>query len=182
MTAIAGIWSLDGEVDVSSACRDMLGALSVYGMDDRAQYASPALAMGRCLLRILPEDSFDHQPLVAPGVTSLVADVRLDNRGPLAAELGLSSEQAAAMADSDVLLAAWLHWREQCVDHLSGAFSFAVWNHEQQHLFLTRDHTVNVLCSMLPQPTASPLRPCRRVCTPWRLWERSSMRTTSPAT
>jgi asparagine synthase (glutamine-hydrolysing) len=141
MTAIAGIWSLDGEVDVSSACRDMLGALSVYGMDDRAQYASPALAMGRCLLRILPEDSFDHQPLVAPGVTSLVADVRLDNRGPLAAELGLSSEQAAAMADSDVLLAAWLHWREQCVDHLSGAFSFAVWNHEQQYLFLARDHT-----------------------------------------
>jgi asparagine synthase (glutamine-hydrolysing) len=45
------------------------------------------------------------------------------------------------MADSDVLLAAWLHWREQCVDHLSGAFSFAVWNHEQQYLFLARDHT-----------------------------------------
>jgi asparagine synthase (glutamine-hydrolysing) len=141
MTAIAGIWSFDGEVDVSSACRGMLHALSVYGMDDRAQDTGHDLAMGRCLLRLLPEDSFDHQPLSAPGVTSLVADVRLDNRGPLAAELGLSSEQAAVMADSDMLLAAWLHWREQCVDHLSGAFSFAVWNHEQQHLFLTRDHT-----------------------------------------
>src|SRR5271156_2500137 len=141
MTAIAGIWSFDGDVHVSSACHDMLHALSVYGTDDRAEYTSPALSMGRCLLRLLPEDSFDHQPLSAPGVTALVADVRLDNRGPLAAELGLSSEQAAVMADSDVLLAAWLHWGEQCVDHLSGAFSFAVWNHEQQYLFLARDHT-----------------------------------------
>ena len=45
------------------------------------------------------------------------------------------------MADSDVLLAAWQRWREQCVDHLSGAFSFAVWNQQEQHLFLARDHT-----------------------------------------
>ncbi len=141
MSVIAGIWSFDGGVDVSSACRDMLHALTVYGRDGRAEYTSPTLSMGCCLLRLLPEDSFDHQPLSAPGVTALVADARLDNRGPLAAELGLSSEQAAAMADSDVLLAAWLHWGEQCVDHLSGAFSFAVWNHAQQYLFLVRDHT-----------------------------------------
>ena len=141
MTAIAGIWSFDGGVDVSSACRDMLEALSVYGTDDRAQYTGRAVAVGRCLLRLLPEDTFDHQPLSAPGVTSLVADVRLDNRGPLAGELCLSSEQASAMADSDMLLAAWLRWREQCVDHLSGAFSFAVWNEAEQHLFLARDHT-----------------------------------------
>ena len=45
------------------------------------------------------------------------------------------------MADSDLLLAAWQRWREQCVDHLSGAFSFAVWNQQEQHLFLARDHT-----------------------------------------
>ena len=33
--------------------------------DDRAQYADPSLAMGRCLLRLLPEDDFDRQPLSA---------------------------------------------------------------------------------------------------------------------
>src|SRR3984957_17407554 len=99
MSAIAGIWSFDGGVEVSSACRDMLQALSVYGNDDCAQFTGPSLAMGRCLLRLLPEDGFDRQPLSADGVTSLVADVRLDNREEIAAELGLSSQQSVVMAD-----------------------------------------------------------------------------------
>ena len=141
MSAIAGIWSFDGGVPVSSACHDMLQALSVYGMDDRSQYNGSSVALGRCLLRLLPEDQFDHQPLLASGVTALVADIRLDNRAELGAELGLSVQQTAVMADSDMLLAAWQRWREQCMDHLCGAFSFAVWNEQEQYLFLARDHT-----------------------------------------
>jgi asparagine synthase (glutamine-hydrolysing) len=141
MSAIAGIWSFDGGVPVASACHDMLQALSVYGKDDRSQYTGLSVAMGRCLLRLLPEDRFDQQPLSADGVTALVADVRLDNRAELGTELGLSTQRTAVMADSDLLLAAWQHWREQCVDHLCGAFSFAVWNQQEQHLFLARDHT-----------------------------------------
>jgi asparagine synthase (glutamine-hydrolysing) len=141
MSAIAGIWSFDGGVPVAPACQAMLQALSIYGRDDCAQYSSPVLAMGRCLIRLLPEDTFDQQPLFADGVSALVADVRLDNREELARELGLPSQRAAAMADSDMVLAAWQRWREQCVDHLSGAFSFAVWNQQEQHLFLARDHT-----------------------------------------
>ena len=141
MSAIAGIWSFDGGVPVASACHDMLQALSVYGKDDRSQYTGSSVAIGRCLLRLLPEDRFDQQPLSAEGVTALVADIRLDNRAELGAELGLSTQQAAVMADSELLLAAWQRWHEQCVDHLSGAFSFAVWNEQEQHLFLARDHT-----------------------------------------
>jgi asparagine synthase (glutamine-hydrolysing) len=141
MSAIAGIWSFDEEVPVSTACQAMLQALRIYGPDDIAQYSSRSVALGRCLLRLLPEDSFDQQPLSAAGATSLVADIRLDNRDELGRELGLSSPQVAVMADSALLLAAWQRWQEQCVDHLSGAFSFAVWNQQDQHLFLARDHT-----------------------------------------
>lgn len=141
MSAIAGIWSFYGEVPVSTACQTMLQALNLYGPDDTAQYTGSSIALGRCLLRLLPEDGFDEQPLSATGVTALVADVRLDNRRELGLELGLSSQQTAVMADSAMLLAAWQRWREQCVEHLSGAFSFAVWNQTEQHLFLARDHT-----------------------------------------
>jgi len=141
MSAIAGIWSFDGGTPAVPSCREMLQALRVYGGDDCAQYDSDSLSMGRCLLRLLPEDGFDRQPLSADGVTALVADVRLDNREEIAAGVGLSRQQTAVMADSEVLLAAWLRWREECVDHLSGAFSFAVWNQKEQHLFLARDHT-----------------------------------------
>ncbi len=140
MSAIAGIWSFDGAVPVSTACQTMLQAVSLYGPDDTAQYSGSSIALGRCLLRLLPEDGFDEQPLSATGVTALVADIRLDNRRELGLELGLSGQQTAVMADSAMLLAAWQRWREQCVEHLSGAFSFAVWNEREQHLFLARDH------------------------------------------
>jgi asparagine synthase (glutamine-hydrolysing) len=119
----------------------MLKALSIYGRDDCAQYNSRLFAMGRCLIRLLPEDIFDQQPLFADGVSAMVADVRLDHREELGRALGFSSQRAAAMADSDMVLAAWQRWREECVEHLSGAFSFAVWNQQEQHLFLARDHT-----------------------------------------
>jgi asparagine synthase (glutamine-hydrolysing) len=119
----------------------MLDALRVYGVEDCAQFTGPPVAMGCRFLRLLPEDCFDRQPLSARGVTSLVADIRLDNRAELETELGFSREQAAAMADSDLLLAAWQRWHEECVDHLSGGFSFAVWDQQEQHLFLARDHT-----------------------------------------
>jgi asparagine synthase (glutamine-hydrolysing) len=141
MSAIAGIWSFEDERQVSSSCSAMLEALKIYGPDDTAQYNGSSLAMGRCLLRLLPEDDFDQQPLSAAGVTALVADVRLDNRAELAVELGISSEQSVVMADSAILVAAWERWHEECVEHLSGAFSFAVWNQREQHLFLARDHT-----------------------------------------
>src|SRR3984885_16089892 len=111
MSAIAGVWS-DGDVSVARACEEMLRALSIYGTDDRAQFSGPSLALGRSLLRLLPEDCFDRQPLSADGVTALVADVRLDNREEIAAGLGLSRQQSVVMADSDVLLAAWLRWGE----------------------------------------------------------------------
>jgi asparagine synthase (glutamine-hydrolysing) len=141
MSAIAGIWSFNGDVNVSTACRSMLQALNIYGSDDTAQYTGPSIALGRCLLRLLPEDSFDQQPLSGGGVTALIADIRLDNRVELGLELGFSSQRSAAVADSAMLLAAWHRWQEKCVEHLSGAFSFAVWNQQEQHLFLARDHT-----------------------------------------
>jgi asparagine synthase (glutamine-hydrolysing) len=141
MSAIAGVWSFNSEVEVSTACGAMLQALNLYGPDDTAQYTGPSVAMGRCLLRLLPEDDFDQQPLSAAGVTALIADIRLDNRKELGGKLGFSSHRCAAMADSALLLAAWQRWREECVEHLSGAFSFAVWNEQEQHLFLARDHT-----------------------------------------
>ncbi len=45
------------------------------------------------------------------------------------------------MADSDILLGAWRQWGKNCVDHLIGAFSFAVWDEREGELFLARDHT-----------------------------------------
>ncbi|WP_456271847.1 asparagine synthase (glutamine-hydrolyzing) [Bacillus sp. AK031] len=42
-------------------------------------------------------------------------------------------------SDTEVLLTAYIEWREECVSHLNGIFAFAVWDSEKQQVFIGRD-------------------------------------------
>ena len=118
----------------------MLRALEIYGADRSAFVEDGPFAMGSHLLRLLPEDQWDHQPL-RPGDSKgrLVADARIDNRETLARELDISAGAAAELADSDFVMKAWERWGEDSVKHLIGAFAFAVWQPEKKRLFIARD-------------------------------------------
>jgi asparagine synthase (glutamine-hydrolysing) len=109
------------------------------------------IALGHRLLRITAEDALEAQPLAAHSPQNhandnddaalwLVADARLDNRTQLAGELGIAADELAAMADSAVLLRAWLAWGEESLQRLVGSFAFAVWDARTERLFLARDH------------------------------------------
>jgi asparagine synthase (glutamine-hydrolysing) len=89
-------------------------------------------------MRLLPEDDFDDQPLVA-GSRLLVADARLDNREELIASLGLSGDWARRAADVAILSAALDRWGDEAVDHLIGDYAFALWDSKQKRLLLARD-------------------------------------------
>ncbi len=42
-------------------------------------------------------------------------------------------------SDTEVLLTAYIEWREECVEHLNGIFAFAVWDQHKEHVFIGRD-------------------------------------------
>lgn len=42
-------------------------------------------------------------------------------------------------SDTEVLLTAYIEWKEQCVDFLNGIYAFAVWDEKQQKLSMFRD-------------------------------------------
>ncbi len=98
------------------------------------------MALGRRLYRILPEDAFDRGPVVGGGGRFvLVADVRLDAREELAAELAITPERARTLSDTALLMAAFERWDTGCVSHLVGVFAFALWDIALQRLILARD-------------------------------------------
>jgi asparagine synthase (glutamine-hydrolysing) len=68
-------------------------------------------------------------------------DARIDNRAELAAKLGVAASQMAVMADSAFVLKAWQRWGQDCVQQLTGAFAFAVWDARSREFFLARDHS-----------------------------------------
>jgi asparagine synthase (glutamine-hydrolysing) len=140
MTAIAGCWTTGVGPEPAQACAAMLRAQSIYGPDDVGQVDQGEISVGRCLYRLLPEDDYDRQPLVASGGRLLlVADVRLDNRGELADGLGIGSAEIGEASDASLLLAAWARWSSRCFDRLVGPYAFAVWDRETRSLVLARD-------------------------------------------
>lgn len=138
MTALAGCWHRDGRPGTREAVRRMLAAQRPYGPHGEADWSDGAIAMGRCLHRALPEDTFDRQPLHgAEGRLTLVADVRLDNREELASDLRL--ERPSQLSDAAILLAALERWSEGALDRLVGDFAFALWDAGRRALMLARD-------------------------------------------
>jgi asparagine synthase (glutamine-hydrolysing) len=140
MTAIAGLWRFDGGPDVADGCARMLAAQETYGPDALGQWSEDGIALGRRLMRILPEDKFDRQPLIGfGGKYVLVADLRLDNREELTAALQIPDATARGLCDAAILLAAFERWDDACFDHLVGDYAFALWDKDRRRLLLARD-------------------------------------------
>jgi len=136
MSGIVGLVNLDGApVDRAALCR-MLGAVAHRGPDARNLVDWASGGLGHALLRATPESKQEQQPLDDGNGTWLVADIRLDNRDELSAEL----ELAQGLPDPDFLLAAYLKWGADFVRRLLGDFAIAVWDARSQRLLLVRDH------------------------------------------
>src|SRR6185503_6779776 len=140
MSALAGLWYFEGQGDAADGCARMLRAQEVYGLDAGGQAGRPGIALGRRLMRTLPEDRFDRQPLTGgDGRFVLVADLRLDNRDDLIDRLDILPTRAAGLSDAAILLAAIERWEEGCLDHLVGDYAFALWDDARRRLLLARD-------------------------------------------
>lgn len=139
MSAISLVWKRKSEPPVNSLYQTMVSALSSYGSGRQSFWSDDRIALGGTFSDLLPEDRFDTQPLWTPDRSAcLVADVRLDNRSDLARELDVPHPET--LADSDLLVEAWLRWSYGCPDHLIGAFAFIVWSPKRQEVFAVRDH------------------------------------------
>ena len=115
----------------------MLSTLEPYGRDHKCSWDNQRIALGANLSHSFPEDQFDQQPLWSQDRSvCIVADVRLDNRADLTRQLDLVHPET--LSDSSILLTAWLRWGDSCLDHLLGAFAFAIWAPGRGQLFAAR--------------------------------------------
>ncbi|HEY1425789.1 MAG TPA: asparagine synthetase B [Caulobacteraceae bacterium] len=139
MTAIAGIWRLDGRPGAAADCERMLRPLSMYGPHATAAWSDGDIALGRCLYRILPEDDFDRQPLVGASGRVVVADARIDNREELARELGIAGAQLAETSGAELILRAYERWETDAFDRICGPFACVIWEPSRRRLLLAKD-------------------------------------------
>ena len=144
MSAIFGIFHLDGKPVSQEALGDMQNAMDYWGPDGSGIWREGNVGLGHLLMHNTPESLHEKLPMI-DSLDGLVitASARIDNRDELFNALSIPHPRRVDMPDSQLILKAYQKWRDDSPDHLLGDWSFAIWNPRQRRLFIARDHHGN---------------------------------------
>ena len=99
------------------------------------------IGLGHAMLRTTREARDEKQPALLDGRFWITADVRLDCRTELLAELERDGRKiASTLPDPELILHSYAAWGTRSVEQLRGDFSFAIWDAQNKQLFCARDH------------------------------------------
>lgn len=138
MCAIAGILDLPSDTKITGR---MLSTMARRGPDGEGAFFGEGCALLHSRLAVIDPEG-GAQPMVLESGAEryvLVYNGELYNAGELRGELERIGHVFKSTSDTEVLLHAFVQWREGCLDRLNGIFSFAVWMVGEGRLFLARD-------------------------------------------
>ncbi len=120
----------------------MLGPLRMRGPDNEGQWTGHDerwdVALGHRRLAILDLSAAANQPMCRDQLT-IVYNGEIYNFIELRRELETLGRSFTTHSDTEVLLAAYRQWGEECLERLNGMFAFALWDATERKLFCARD-------------------------------------------
>lgn len=119
----------------------MAETLSKRGPDDTNVWASGHAALGHKRLVVVDPEG-GKQPMTrtqGDNRYTICYNGELYNTEDLRKALLLKGYSFNGHSDTEVLLTSFMEWKENCLEHLNGIFAFAVWDHQQEQLFIGRD-------------------------------------------
>jgi len=98
------------------------------------------VGLGHRRLAILDLSDRGVQPMCArDGRTWITFNGEIYNHRTLRSELETAGHTFVTRTDTEVLLNAYVEWKEDCVERLDGMFAFAIWDDTNARLFCARD-------------------------------------------
>ncbi|WP_188207870.1 asparagine synthase (glutamine-hydrolyzing) [Alkalibacillus aidingensis] len=121
--------------------KDMTDTLYKRGTDDQGFFMNEHVAFGHQRLAVIDVENGKQPMTVAQGGRkyTIVYNGELYNTRELRKELKKGGYIFKTNCDTEVLLYSYVKWGYDCLDRLNGIFSFAIWDHEKEELFLARD-------------------------------------------
>lgn len=139
MCGIAGIAGLDSHVSRVHVER-MCDAMVRRGPDASGIFSSPSVTLGHRRLKVLELSEAGRQPMTdRSGRFTLVFNGEIYNHRTLRPLLESHGHVFSGNSDTEVLLASFVQFGEDCLSHIEGMFAFAVHDARDESLFLTRD-------------------------------------------
>lgn len=140
MCGLSGIFDTRGQRPVDDALLARMNQLQFHrGPDEGGRHVEPGLGLAHRRLSIIDLSS-GQQPMYSDDERLVVVyNGEIYNFPDLMKELGTAGYRFRTHCDTEVILYAWRHWGERCVDRFRGMFAFALWDRDRQTLFLARD-------------------------------------------
>ena len=139
MCGIAGIVGPAAD-DRDGTLQAMLQRITHRGPDHTGTLIRGSFALGHTRLSIIDVSAAAHQPMLSDdGRHALVYNGEIYNYVEIRDELIAAGVGFRTGSDTEVVLAAWLHWGADCLPRFNGMFAFAVADLETGRLFAARD-------------------------------------------
>ncbi|MEM7765621.1 MAG: XrtA/PEP-CTERM system amidotransferase [Pseudomonadota bacterium] len=140
MCGITGIVDLKATRPIDEALLQRMNAsLTHRGPDGDGFHFSPGVGLGHRRLSIIDLEG-GKQPLYNEDRSVVVTyNGEIYNFQELADELTAKGYRFQTRCDTEVIVHAWQEWGERCLDRFNGMFAFAIWDANQDVLFIARD-------------------------------------------
>ena len=142
MCAIEGIIDFSTQTAVpEELCQNMLATMTRRGPDQNGVYQNGPAALLHTRLTVVDPDGGKQPFSLSAGKETyvLVYNGELYNTEEIRQELMEKGHTFREHSDTEVLLHAYVEWKENCVQKCNGIFAFAVWEEKARRLFLARD-------------------------------------------
>lgn len=139
MCGISGIFSNSiAKEDRNNLLNTMLSSIVHRGPDNTGVWSDNRVSLGHQRLKIIDLSNAANQPFEYLGM-QIVFNGEIYNYIELKNELVKEGYQFFTESDTEVVMAAYLHWGQKCVSKFVGMWAFALWNPKTNVLFCSRD-------------------------------------------
>ncbi|SFF95172.1 XrtA/PEP-CTERM system amidotransferase [Neptunomonas qingdaonensis] len=140
MCGIVGVFDLTGKREFTRELISRMNETQYHrGPDEGGIHIEPGVGLGHRRLSIIDLSS-GQQPLFnEDGSVVVTYNGEIYNFPSLSEELKACGHVFKTHCDTEVIVHAWEEWGEACVERFRGMFAFAIWDRNQQSLFLARD-------------------------------------------
>ena len=140
MCGITGIFDTRGGSDINRAVLQRMNDSQLHrGPDEGSLHIEPGVGFGHRRLSII-DIATGQQPLFnEDGSVVVIFNGEIYNYQQLIPELQALGHVFHTKSDTECIVHAWESWGADCVKRFRGMFAFALWDRNQQTLFLARD-------------------------------------------
>ncbi len=141
MCGIAGIISPGPNQDSALAVQKMTRALAHRGPDGESFWnnENATVQLGHRRLSIIDLSKDAGQPMSYANRYHIVHNGEIYNYTELKETLQQKGYQFSTKSDTEVILAAYDHYKENCLQLFDGMFAFAIWDEQEKKIFAARD-------------------------------------------